>query len=525
MLAVAFANWISLLPERAFDAPFLGLLRANGFYDIHFTHGAYEFGKDFIAKRDEPQPTQYAFQSKAGDIGGAEWMSMLGQLEELLGTVLVHPGYEAKLPKKFVLVTTGQLIGKATIGPADFKARLRETGRGEFEVWDVHVLSELLAGSPRFPAAPSPELVVALGAVESGPLGERELEKLLAAMVPPESAALSLARRAFVDNSLIVSRLAEKGWPFLALGAALNGVRIGAVHAHSRPNEGKELLRDALEHYVLLGEHLLAPLLRRPDEPIAWIEWIGGHPPRMIAYSVACVKTVEYLGLAALHREHQGQVEEAKRLAALCASVVNGQRGSVHPISDRFAASYSPAIAAVFRFGHRDAAERLVREVTKWLCDRYEGEGFGLASTYSTPQEEVRMLLGAPFESVHLEKRSDSLLAVALADAAYVFLPQLFPAVVNDLTAVGIHPGSLHAKDEATAYFMTGKGTQPLINIGYPAEWRPSALPHHALQSSPRVPENIGGPAVPLALGAVLRDRLFTDVLPRLAPRIADASS
>src|SRR5260370_31964098 len=83
MLAAAFANWISQLNERAFDAAVTELLCAHGFYDLHFTHGAYEFGKDFIAKHDVPVPTQYAFQSKAGDVGGGEWTKMRGQFEEL----------------------------------------------------------------------------------------------------------------------------------------------------------------------------------------------------------------------------------------------------------------------------------------------------------------------------------------------------------------------------------------------------------------------------------------------------------
>jgi hypothetical protein len=73
MLAAAFENWIRTLRERDFDDTFLELLRAAGFYDLHFTHGQYEFGKDVIAKLRGAPPVQYAFQSKAGDIGGSDW--------------------------------------------------------------------------------------------------------------------------------------------------------------------------------------------------------------------------------------------------------------------------------------------------------------------------------------------------------------------------------------------------------------------------------------------------------------------
>ena len=108
MLGVAFESWISRLSEREFDGSFLSLLRAHGFYDVHFTHGAYEFGKDFVAKRNEPTPVQYAFQSKAGGGDGAAWNKLSGQLIELAGEKLAHVSFDAALPRKLVLVTTGR---------------------------------------------------------------------------------------------------------------------------------------------------------------------------------------------------------------------------------------------------------------------------------------------------------------------------------------------------------------------------------------------------------------------------------
>ena len=53
MLADAIGSYLDSLTEREFDAPFMALLRLQGFTDIHLLHGAFEFGKDFIAKRVE----------------------------------------------------------------------------------------------------------------------------------------------------------------------------------------------------------------------------------------------------------------------------------------------------------------------------------------------------------------------------------------------------------------------------------------------------------------------------------------
>jgi hypothetical protein len=235
----------------------------------------------------------------------------------------------------------------------------------------------------------------------------------------------------------------------------------------------------------------------------------------MIAYAVACTKAIEYLGLACLHLESAGQHEADRRNAELCARIVGAQPGCVHPISDRFAASYPPAVAALCRFGHGPVAARLVRKTMKWVGDRYESD-WGLASSYATPDEETRALLGVAFESIEGKKRPQSLLAVALADSSHVFLPDDYPLIANEILAVRIFPEALHAKDVPEAYLVNAGGTQPLPNIAYPEEWSEQRLAHHALQSTPRVPEAQGGPAIPLALACVLRDRLFTDVLPRL---------
>ena len=50
MLDNAVAGFLDEVTEREFDEPLLALLRENGFVDIHYLHGSYEFGKDVIAK-------------------------------------------------------------------------------------------------------------------------------------------------------------------------------------------------------------------------------------------------------------------------------------------------------------------------------------------------------------------------------------------------------------------------------------------------------------------------------------------
>src|SRR5208283_4143587 len=114
MLDDVIGNYIDSLTEREFDAPFEALLRLHGFVDVHFLHGPFEFGKDFIAKRTEDGvPRQYAFQTKAGNIGLTEWTQCQGQIDMLLRNSLAHPNFDKQMPRFARFVTTGRLVGGA----------------------------------------------------------------------------------------------------------------------------------------------------------------------------------------------------------------------------------------------------------------------------------------------------------------------------------------------------------------------------------------------------------------------------
>ncbi len=75
MLDGVVDHYLQSVTEREFDAPLMALLVSRNFYDIHKIHGTFEFGKDFIAKREADGVIhQYALQSKAGDINLATWL-------------------------------------------------------------------------------------------------------------------------------------------------------------------------------------------------------------------------------------------------------------------------------------------------------------------------------------------------------------------------------------------------------------------------------------------------------------------
>ncbi len=112
----------SIREERDFDFPLTSLLRAMGFYDIHFVHGSREIGKDFIAKKvEDDREYQYAIQSKRGDINQTKCADeILPQLLLASLSGLSHPQFDKGMPRRVVLVATGRLVGNAPLILQDF---------------------------------------------------------------------------------------------------------------------------------------------------------------------------------------------------------------------------------------------------------------------------------------------------------------------------------------------------------------------------------------------------------------------
>lgn len=99
-LADAVAAYVEGLTERELDAPLLALLRRLGFHHVHLVHGAYEFGKDFVAQRHEDGVEyQYCLQSKAGDLGSAGWRDVRQQVDAMRTGSVVHPDFDPSLQR------------------------------------------------------------------------------------------------------------------------------------------------------------------------------------------------------------------------------------------------------------------------------------------------------------------------------------------------------------------------------------------------------------------------------------------
>lgn len=510
-------RWIDNLAERQFDAHFLLLLRANGFYDIHFTHGAYEFGKDFIAKRIEAGvPRQYGFQSKAGDISGSAWDSIHGQLEELVASWLVHPNYDQALSKEHRLVTTGLLKGKAILSAKQYKERLAARSEGNFIVWDRENLLDMLQGLPPAEAVIHPSIIVdkLIAAATTNELSRKMLSERLGS-IEPRSESIHHLREALLQVSFVISHLLSVGRPFYAVRIAQHGVRLALVnYVRSPSEEGYAEYLGALRYSVQFGIEQVRRLAKL--EPIDLARKSGGVAGHLAAYPLTCYSIIEALGLGVLEALWRGSYEVAKQLSRELVEFVTANPGCLRPLSDRFACSLVPPVVALAVTGEVECGRGLLRGVTKWVCDQMEN-GFGLAGPYASAQEEVERIFGSRFDFIDYQVRHESLFAVVLADLCYVFFPDLYPSIVNELKAVEAIPSAIHPLDLQGSMFLSSGETQSLINLEYPDTIEQDVgLEHHSLQIEARFIEKAGGPLAPLICGCLCQDRVYTDIFPRL---------
>lgn len=498
-----FEGWIGGLNERGFDAPFLALLRSHRFYDIHFTHGSYEFGKDFLAKRLENEvPTQFAFQSKAGDIGGGEWDAIFSQLFEATGGRLTHPNFDPAAPRRCVLVTTGRLKGKAIQSANDFRSRV--AADAAFSVWDQDYLLDLARGTnPEFPLwDPHPAIEQVVAQIQLGTLGSRTLLLGLERALPSLPLSTADLNRASVEATLVIAALRRAGMHLHVPLVAAHLARLAAATEES--GAGATAYGEALALHGAAVDELVIMFGPAMSAPSDFMGVVGGGLEHWFTYPAACLLLGEAVADAAL-RTRRTDPSAHRRYLDLLLALVHHQAGVQHPPSDRYAVSTFAVLAALADAGEWDAVSVLLRATTLWLCERLDEEGVGLAGPYAEPQEEVDHLLGGHLEHLQIERNGDSLLATVLIEAAAAWCPSLYSDVLNDVLAVGATPSTVVPLRLPDGLFLTLGGTGAVVNGEYSEPPEPRAW--HTAEV--RLPAHVDRVEAGFLFASTCRDRLF----------------
>lgn len=500
MLDILLDDYLSNLPhERLFDAPFLALLPFLGFYDVHYTHGSGEFGKDFIAKKREGRKTiQFSFQLKR-HVSQSEARQLESQLLQAITFPRTHPNFDLSKPHQPVLVVIGHLTDNASIGFANLNEQITQrfnarpldvwgrsrlasdlehyglTGMHRTTVRGVRAYSEFYALygeamegelSPRkielfgrswlnVPPTPLPQII-------STSPHEEQIPLLSPDALTKSGDISACLLRAAIEASLIGQRCQESNAFYEAIICDLALWR-AVLHAWHCADDRQDTAFS--EQCRFLHERIRENLVMSLDKYIKHVEqrWrsvnkdlvrcmgastVHNSGILMLTYPVKCLRFVE---MVALRFFLANKPQERKRLSELIVEFVAKEPGCTRPISERFAVSIVWPILVLGQTNHRDIALDWIRKTSIWLADRHQ-HGVGLARLEAPATEEATMLLGASF-SFFTSTNSTSLLACVLADlAAWLSCAPLYEDIINDWKSVGLNPNYFQAIDSEGAF-------------------------------------------------------------------------
>jgi hypothetical protein len=480
LLDDAVAGFLAAVTEREFDEPLLALLRASGFDDIHYLHGAVEFGKDVIAKREQDgERTQFVFQSKAGDLSLGGWTGVAGQLDLLRNDRHAHPNFDATLPRQAVLVLTGRLTGQAALAAQDYAQRAVENNQTPIEVWDREWLTELLLGAPDAVLAGSVggPLLGLLAAIDAASVTEDQVETFSRYWL---RSGATPTPRSFVEASLVATALARSGRTDLAAHTALCLLRAvwASVHgADPAPTESVAMADAAKRLFLTYAEEIWNEAVEQglDADALAALNASGGY---YSTYRVMCSRLLEILSLFGLADD-----DRREEIAEWLTRFIESNPGASQPLSDRWAISLIPAAIVVGRRDPVRAAQHLAL-VAAWICDHYEEGGLGLASADSDAASEIEYFFGGSLEHVTHARRMTSYLATVVLDvAAALELSSLYEDAHNDFEASDCSPAVPLPRDNDAQYQITRGdiGLDPSPNYADAwaggDEWR--MAPHH----------------------------------------------
>ena len=454
MLRDVVGTYLDTLTEREFDAPLLAILSARGFVDVHFIHGSFEFGKDVVAKRTDPQTgevRQFVIQSKAGDIGLPEWRAVRPQLEECEYNTLGHPAFDAALPRTVVLVTTGRLKGGAPVDASEYRKSIGARGIAGFEIWDRSDLVDWICQDPNLGMSGSPlnvELMSVLTEVLAGEATERRLERYSRAWLPPAGGS---AGSASIEAAVLVNALVRVRRLDLALTVALQLLR--SVHSDSAASPAYV---EASQRLILgLSVQLLdqiEPLLLDPlDLARHTVSQIG-----QVNYLVISCRVAEAFAVGWVIAREADDTALSDRFRAALLEMIK-QPGSARPPSDLFATSVV-VVTVVTSVLDESVAVDYLQRAARWLIERHDTErsGMGLAGLSENEATTAERLLGGALESTSMSPRSSSYLATALLDlAVFLELEDLYEALLRGMQVHRIIPETTSG-DESRAFWMRG---------------------------------------------------------------------
>jgi hypothetical protein len=505
LLDDAVDAFLDTVGERAFDEPFMAMLRAEGFAEVRLVHGQVEFGKDVIAQRDGEQ---WVFQSKAGGLNLTEFRPVRDQLYDLRLSDLSAPGFDKELPRRAVLVQTGRMTGQAPVAAQEYEQQCVDRGETPIEFWNKDTLLARLSGNPDavLRGSMDGQLFGLLGAIDDRSADVDTIEtfsRRWTSWEPSRVAGLGV-----VEAALVCERLKATDRLDLACHVALCAVRGAWAAGAAGPDETTLVAADSAGR---LFETYAGQLWAECDDRLLREFGLASYSgfASWVTYQIRCLRLAEIIALLAL-RVRNDDADLAREIADWLVRFTEAQPGITRPMGDRYAVSAIP-VAAVLVGDHAPVVEDLLSRMTVWVCDRHETGELGLAAVDAPPFDEVSRVLGGPFEHVGLQPRRQSQIAGVLLDlAATLDLPEVYADIRNDTLAVGLYPSVLLVADGPDQLSIVGRDNRWDFNPDF-AEVIEGTAP-----VAPHLEDDGADLIVPedrwwdlLAVSAALRDRQF----------------
>ena len=480
MLANVVAAYLDTMSEREFDAPFMALLRAIGYYDIHSLHGSFEFGKDFIAKKQASDgPHQYVFQSKAGDINQTDWRQTRLQLDSAYRGPLAHPNLDPNAPRHCCLVFTGDFVGGAAPEAQAYEAEVQRNGAA-FEVWTKTRLVELITGigptaAELIDLTRIGKFLQLLGGIHENTTSHAELFAYYETQLrtPPKSECALWST--IMEWGIIAHQFQIQNRDYEAYICTCYVSNFCWFHIYLQDEQHfpPTILESAAQACGVMtnsyGRMAVAKLHESLSEDPTWTsQW---HPADTVALPSRCHQALELLSFEGIKCILDGNNSGADRLHALVANLLDNCPAAYHPISEHFAASIWTT-GAFLLFSHdNERCRRLIHDTAVWLVDRHM-DGFGLACPWEGERRDVDQLLGVPFNFVELRHQHDSYIATALLELASLGgFVELYNDTLNDILLAQIRLPFLQIVDSPGQFLPSAPDAMMFANVEYPEPW------------------------------------------------------
>lgn len=530
MLRRALTDYLERVHERDFDLPFLWLLPAMGFYDVHFTHGTVEFGKDFIAKRrDEGIEVQYSFQSKRGDVSQAEWRNNIqGQILESVLVPLSHPNFDKKLPHQAVLVLTGDLRNQAGLALQALNESIEGTHKKppiicwtqsnlidfimDYGLEDIH-------GSTGDDYVEYGAFFQLYGQALQSSISASKIEEYSRQWQDPW---IDPDRRFLwwvIEAEVLAAQCVKAGRVYEAIHIHLARIRALCAAAYQQSDDRLLALFQAALPKLNEVCRLYVERVRTEWEKEKSLVRSGIPSTYIVTYQVQCARMMMAAALAYFSCDNGDRKTD---LVEFLDDFIQRESGCCNPISDQYAVSLVIAALALLDGGKRDSVARMLVRATMWLCDRYE-KGSGLAQLGADEGSEIKMLLGFSFDFLGVSDRNDSFLAASLCDlAAFLGDPNLYADVLNDLQACEILPSYYRPFDTVGSCFIEGEDVLQIPSVSYAeplTDFSEFRFANH-VEGEPTSYRfvDVLGPISIAAVMTLIRDRYFPTIWPILVP-------